>query len=110
MALCSLAASSSDAGRATRAPFIPPCWEATAHCRLVEPDHRESRLAWLAAGLLQAMTMIGYVLSRTTGLPGATDDIGTWSERLGLASLLIEGCLVLLCAYRLLTSRFMATD
>jgi hypothetical protein len=36
----------------------------------------------------------GYVLSRTTGLPGATDDVGNWTEPLGLASLVVEGCVV----------------
>jgi len=34
------------------------------------------------------------VLSRTTGLPNATDDIGNWTEPLGLASLVVEGCVV----------------
>ena len=33
----------------------------------------------------------GYVLSRTTGLPNATGDIGNWTEPLGLASLFVEG-------------------
>ncbi len=34
---------------------------------------------------------MGYVLSRTTGLPQATGDIGNWTEPLGLASLFVEG-------------------
>jgi hypothetical protein len=41
----------------------------------------------------------GYVLSRTTGLPGATDDIGSWTEPLGLASLFVEGALVAVSGY-----------
>ena len=34
--------------------------------------------------------LIGFVLSRTTGLPHASDDIGNWTEPLGLASLFVE--------------------
>jgi hypothetical protein len=67
--------------------------------------HRGSRLAWTAAGLLAAMTLIGFVLSRTTGLPNANGDIGNWSEPLGLASLLVEGAFVVLSAYALWLGR-----
>jgi hypothetical protein len=41
---------------------------------------------------------MGFVVSRTIGLPGGTDDIGNWTEPLGLASLFVEGCLVALGA------------
>jgi hypothetical protein len=63
-----------------------------------------SRLALLAAGAIAASAFAGYVLSRTTGLPSATDDIGNWTEPLGLASLVVEGCVValVLAAYRAL--------
>lgn len=40
--------------------------------------------------------MAAFVVSRTVGLPGGADDIGNWSEPLGLASLFVEGCLVAL--------------
>ena len=53
-----------------------------------------SRGALLAAGGVAASALIGYVLSRTTGLPNATDDIGNWTEPLGLASLVVEGCVI----------------
>lgn len=62
--------------------------------------HTESQLAWLAAGAL-----LGYVLSRTVGLPFATGDIGNWGEQLGLAALFIEGCVVILAIYRLVLIR-----
>jgi hypothetical protein len=51
-----------------------------------------SRQGWMAAAALSAMPFIGYVFSRTTGLPGAMDDIGNWTESLGLASLIVEAC------------------
>jgi hypothetical protein len=61
--------------------------------------HTGSTLAWAAAGLLAAATLIGFVLSRTTGLPSASDDIGNWTEPLGLASMFVEGAVVILAAY-----------
>src|SRR3954447_21579946 len=51
--------------------------------------HLRDRRAWLAAGLLAAGGISGYVVSRTTGLPNATDDIGNWGEPLGVASLFV---------------------
>jgi len=50
--------------------------------------------AWAAAEGLAALILLGYVLSRTVGLPGFTDDIGEWSEPLGLASMVAEGLLL----------------
>jgi hypothetical protein len=47
--------------------------------------------AWMAAGALPALILLCYVISRSVGLPGFTDDIGEWSEPLGLASMVAEG-------------------
>jgi hypothetical protein len=55
-------------------------------------DHR----AWLAAFLFPLGAFIAFVYSRTVGLPGSADDIGNWWERLGLASLFVEGAVVAL--------------
>ena len=48
----------------------------------------------LAAAALAASVFAGYVINRTVGLPSATDDIGNWTEPLGLASLLVEGFVI----------------
>ena len=53
---------------------------------------------WTAALVLPAAAIAGFVLTRTVGLPLATEDIGNWSEPLGMASLLVEGSLVALAA------------
>jgi hypothetical protein len=53
-----------------------------------------SRLPLAGAAALAASAAVGYVLSRTTGLPNATGDIGNWTEPLGLASLFVEGAVV----------------
>ena len=63
--------------------------------------HVHTKAVWLATGGLAASAIIGYVLSRTTGLPNATGDIGNWTEPLGLASLFVEGVVVAVRAYAL---------
>ena len=61
------------------------------------------RRAWAATAALASAVIVGYSLSRTTGLPNATDDIGNWTEPLGLASLFVEGSLITLSGSVLLT-------
>ena len=59
--------------------------------------------------VLPALVIVGYVLSRTTGLPQSSDDIGNWSEPLGMASLFVEGSLVAL-ASAVLVARWMGAE
>jgi len=66
-----------------------------------------SRLGWAATMALSSSPFIGYVLSRTTGLPGAMGDIGNWTEPLGLASLYVEACVCVLGLYGLTRFRRM---
>jgi len=54
------------------------------------------RRAWVAAGLLPLGAIVGFVLTRTVGLPADSGDIGNWAEPLGLASLFVEGAVVAL--------------
>jgi TRAP-type C4-dicarboxylate transport system permease large subunit len=56
---------------------------------------RDARWVYWAATLIAAGTIAGYALSRTTGLPSASGDIGNWLEPLGLASLFVEAIVVL---------------
>src|SRR5438105_9841261 len=58
--------------------------------------------AWAAAGALALSVIVGYTLSRTTGLPQSSGDIGNWSEPLGIASLFVEGSVVAVSALALL--------
>jgi hypothetical protein len=55
---------------------------------------RNPRRGWQAAGILGALAALGYVVSRTWGLPTSRDDIGNWAEPLGLAALFVEGLVV----------------
>ena len=68
---------------------------------------RGDRRGFLLAGGLAGATFIGYCLSRTTGLPAATDDIGNWTETLGIWSLIAEGAVVALSSTAL-SRRFRA--
>ena len=52
---------------------------------------QRSRATFLAASGLAATVMIGFIVNRTVGMPQAMDDIGNWTEPLGLASLVVEG-------------------
>jgi hypothetical protein len=63
--------------------------------------HRADARWFAAAALLAAAPIAGFILSRTTGLPGADDDIGAWTEPLGLASLWVEGAVLATASYAL---------
>jgi hypothetical protein len=54
------------------------------------------RRAWAVALVLPALVLVGFVLSRTTGLPQAHGDVGNWGEPLGIASMFVEGALIAL--------------
>ena len=57
--------------------------------------HASDRSVWRATATLPALILLGYLLSRTIGLPGANNDVGEWDEPLGLASMVVES--VVLC-------------
>jgi hypothetical protein len=61
--------------------------------------HLRDRRLWLASAMLAASAIVGYVLSRTTGLPNATQDVGNWTEPLGVASLFVEGVVLAVSSY-----------
>ena len=57
--------------------------------------------SWLLAAGCAAGPLAGFILTRSVGLPGATEDIGNWGEPLGVASLIVEGTLLLVAAAEL---------
>jgi hypothetical protein len=60
---------------------------------------RGDRRGWMLAGLATAAAIAGFTLTRTTGLPGSMDDIGNWSEKIAVYSLLAEGVVVAASAF-----------
>jgi hypothetical protein len=62
-------------------------------------------IAWSAVVVLGVAPLVGYVLSRSTGLPADSGDIGDWSEPLGLVSMFVEALVIVLAAWRVSVSR-----
>jgi hypothetical protein len=64
--------------------------------------HTHAREAWLATIALPVAAIVGFILTRTSGLPQAHGDVGNWSEPLGLAALFVEGCVIAIAGYALI--------
>jgi hypothetical protein len=64
-----------------------------------------ARLGWAAALLLGAAPLLGYLASRTIGLPGDADDVGNWGDWVGMVSLFLEAGLIVLSVSVLLALR-----
>ena len=56
------------------------------------------KVGWFLASGVAAGPIIGYLLSRGPGMPGYRDDVGNWTQPLGLISLAVEGALLILAA------------
>jgi hypothetical protein len=66
---------------------------------------RPAWLGWAAGVLLGVGPFIGYVASRTVGVPGDPGDVGNWGYWVGTVSLVVEAALVVLCVSMLLGLR-----
>ena len=54
---------------------------------------------WILGGATAAATLVGFTLTRTTGLPGARGDIGNWGETIAVWSLVAELFVVVLSLF-----------
>ena len=66
---------------------------------------RNAALVWPLAGAVGALPLIGYVLSRSVGLPQLEDHVGDWLNPAGVASLVFEAVLVAISVSRLSHAR-----
>ena len=57
-------------------------------------------LAWLGAGALSLTAVLGYLVSRSVGLPSMSDDVGDWLNPLGVAAVVCETIVAALAAGR----------
>jgi hypothetical protein len=57
---------------------------------------RPGPLPWLSGGLLCLSAALGYVLTRSTAMPGDAGDVGNWLEPLGVTALIVEVVVVIL--------------
>ena len=62
---------------------------------------RSDPRAWAGAAALSVGAILAFVYSRTVGMPAWADDIGNWTEPLGLASLFVEAAVAAVALERL---------
>ena len=112
LALAVAAAHVGDQGGVTA--FTSPDWLGWAY-RLIEVGGvatavalmvpRPARLGWVAGLLLGVGPFVGYLASRTVGVPGDRGDVGNWGDWVGTIALVVEAALVILSVGALLTQR-----
>jgi hypothetical protein len=83
--------------------FTAPNWLGWAY-RLIEVGGlltaaaligpRTARLGWAAGVLLGVAPFLGYLASRTVGVPGDPGDVGNWADWVGTLALVVEAGLV----------------
>lgn len=62
--------------------------------------HWRSPLVWLATATVALAPLIGYIVSRSIGLPGDRADVGDWRNTLGTTSLFVEATVITLSVTR----------
>lgn len=83
--------------------FTAPDWLGWAY-RLIEVGGvltagmllwaRAGRVGWAAGALLGVGPFVGYLVSRTVGVPGDPGDVGNWSDWVGTLALVVEATLI----------------
>jgi hypothetical protein len=66
---------------------------------------RPAWMGWAAGVLLGIGPFVGYIASRSVGVPGDPGDVGNWGYWVGTVSLFIEAALIVLSATMLLALR-----
>ena len=94
--------------------FTSPDWLGWAY-RLIEVggvltalallSPRTERLGWTAGIALGALPFLGYLASRTVGVPGDAGDIGNWGDWVGTFALIVELGMVTLATAMLEAAR-----
>ena len=94
--------------------FTAPDWLGWAY-RLIELGgvltavalllSRSTDLGWAAGVLLGVGPFLGYLASRTVGVPGDPSDVGNWGDWVGTVALIVEAGLVTVSMGMLLARR-----
>jgi hypothetical protein len=69
-------------------------------CALALASWRRTRLVNAVGGWMSGLTIIGYLASRSIGLPQIPDHVGHWVDPWGIASLVVEVPLVVVACRR----------
>ena len=91
------------AGHLTEAPYIGWSFlalEVVAGALAILLVLHDDRVVWRAATVVPALAIAAYVLTRSVALPQIADDVGNWSEPLGVVALSAEGLLVAIAVAR----------
>jgi hypothetical protein len=78
---------------------------ASAALGIVLATGRTGSQAWPLAGAVAVLPLVGYVVSRSVGLPKLEDHVGDWLNPAGVASLVFEAVLVVLSIFQVLRTR-----
>lgn len=54
------------------------------------------RFGYILGSIISLGSILGYTLTRTIGLPKATEDIGNWTEPAGIIALLAEAAFLII--------------
>jgi hypothetical protein len=94
--------------------FASPDWLGWSY-RLIEVGGIATALAlllprpawpgWAAGALLGIAPLLGYLASRTFGVPGDSGDVGNWGDWVGTVSLVLEAALFVLSVSMLMAGR-----
>ncbi|MGZ4437564.1 MAG: hypothetical protein ACXVYY_18155 [Oryzihumus sp.] len=61
---------------------------------------RDTTLAWRAAAVVPALAMVAYAVTRSVALPQIGDEVGNWTEPLGVVALTAEALLIVIVVGR----------
>ena len=61
----------------------------------------DTTAVWIWTAIVSAAATLGYLLSRTAGLPEIRDDIGNWGEPLGVVCLAAEAVMLITACLQL---------
>ena len=81
-------------GKFTETPYLAWAYMGmiAAAVALIERIVRNAKpIDFLAAAGLGASVLLGFIVNRAVGMPGAMGDIGNWFEPLGFLSMFVEG-------------------
>ena len=65
----------------------------------------DTTAVWASTLIVSALALGGYFLSRTTGLPQIHDEIGNWSEPLGIVAVATETVMLLTATMHFVSGR-----
>jgi len=81
-------------GKFTETPYLAWAYMGMigAAAVLIERIIRNAKpIDFLASAGLGASVLVGFIVNRSVGMPGAMGDIGNWFEPLGFLSMFVEG-------------------